>query len=106
MSRGNALVPNRGSLDKDRSIRGLVVWCVLYHGYEVKDQESSLKLTSWPFSPGATHPYDIIIIGSKFDEILLIIEFWTQILIWDFSNDPKSVHLAKYADKTVVRLVK
>ena len=35
-----------GSPDKDRAIKGLVVCNVLYHGYEVKDQESGLELTS------------------------------------------------------------
>ena len=54
LSRGNALAPNRrnslpctvGSPDKDRAIKGLVVCYVLYYGYEVKDQESGLELTS------------------------------------------------------------
>ena len=31
---------------KDRAIKGLVVCNVLYYGYEVKDQESGLELTS------------------------------------------------------------
>ena len=35
-----------GSPDKDRAIKGLVVCNVLYYGYEVKDQESGLELTS------------------------------------------------------------